>query len=121
MFDIYTAIELPIWLVLLVQSTGLPWLQGLITKANADSTTHKAVTVGLGVVAAILMLIAGDMFSIANVLMLGAPGVFISSNSYDKFWKIFRINDFLAPAAGIGTDTSGPFDFDEVNLEDEPF
>lgn len=103
MFDIFTDIALPMWALLLIGTTVLPWLQALITKRELDGTSSKAVTLGLSVVASLLLAVSAEGgFSIADLLMLAAPGVFISSNSYDKVWQLLNIRDFLAPDRGIG-------------------
>jgi len=103
MLDIYTELTLPLYAILFIQAAVLPNLQALITKVTLDGTKSKLVTVGLNVVAAVLALIGSQNgFSIADLLMLAAPGVFISGNSYDKFWQALRIREYLAPEFGIG-------------------
>lgn len=100
-FDIYTNLELPAWLYLFIATTVLPYVTGLATKLEANESTHKLVNTTMAVAVAVIGLVVEDMLSIANIFLLAAPGAIISSKSYDSVWKFFRINDFLAPSAGV--------------------
>lgn len=102
MFDIYSELFLPVWAILFIQSTALPWLQALATQVSMDERSSKAMTVALNVVVAIVGVVGSENgFSLTDLFMLAAPGVFIAGNAYDKVWQLFGIREWLFPEAGV--------------------
>ena len=98
--DIYTEAALPLWAVLFVQTTALPFVQSLITQAKMSGGRSRVTTIILSVVAGLLMTALDGSVSVAEVLQLAAPGVIITSGSYALAWKALGIRNWLLPEAG---------------------